>query len=103
SYHHAGCQLFGAAAFAIEQQPRDTVGISRQLEMAVGSAGLGLRPKLQHAVTENVHDPAVHESHNLDQHGAALPAADTFGGDAAFGAEPLHRIDQMQHDAIAAT
>ena len=41
-------------------------------------------------------------SHHLDQHRAALPAADAFGGDAAPGAEPLHRIDEMQHDAVAA-
>src|ERR1700688_2483003 len=40
--------------------------------------------------------------HRLDQHGAALPATDAFGGDAAFGAEPLHRVDEMQHDAVAA-
>src|SRR6266436_5374136 len=40
--------------------------------------------------------------YRLDQHGAALPAADAFGGDAAFGAQPLHRVDEMQHDAVAA-
>src|SRR5581483_11743060 len=41
-------------------------------------------------------------SNRFDQHGAALAAADAFGGDAAPLAEPLHGIDQMQHDAIAA-
>src|SRR6202050_3296804 len=41
-------------------------------------------------------------SHRFDQHGAALAAADAFGGDAALIAEPFHGIDQMQHDAIAA-
>src|SRR5580700_1337911 len=41
-------------------------------------------------------------SHRFDQHGAALAAADAFGGDAALVAEPLHGIDQMQHDAVAA-
>src|SRR5580704_12645696 len=41
-------------------------------------------------------------SHRFDQHGAALAAADAFGGDAALIAEPLHGIDQMQDDAIAA-
>src|ERR1700724_463810 len=41
-------------------------------------------------------------SHRLDQHGAALAAADAFGGDAALLAEPLHGIDEMQHDAVAA-
>ena len=41
-------------------------------------------------------------SHRLDQHRAALPAADTFGGDAAFGAQSLHRVDQVQHNTIAA-
>ena len=30
------------------------------------------------------------------------PPPCAFGGDAALIAEPLHRIDQMQHDAIAA-
>src|SRR5580700_5517168 len=41
-------------------------------------------------------------SHRFDQHGAALAAADAFGGDAALVAEPLHGVDQMQHDAVAA-
>src|SRR3984957_14077923 len=41
-------------------------------------------------------------SHRLDQHGAALPAADAFGGDAALQAEPLHGVNEMQHDAVAA-
>ena len=40
--------------------------------------------------------------HRLDQHGAALAAADAFGGDAALEAEPLHGVDEMQHDAVAA-
>src|SRR5580693_8019615 len=40
--------------------------------------------------------------HHLDQHGAALPAADAFGGDPAFHAEPLHRVDQMKDDPVAA-
>src|SRR6202035_2190451 len=39
-------------------------------------------------------------SHRFDQHGAALAAADAFGGDAALIAEPVHSVDQMQHDAI---
>ena len=41
-------------------------------------------------------------SHRLEQHGAALPAADAFGGDALADAEPLHCVDEMQHDAVAA-
>jgi hypothetical protein len=41
-------------------------------------------------------------SNGFDQHGAALTAADAFGGDASPMAEPLHGIDQMQHDAVAA-
>ena len=41
-------------------------------------------------------------SHRLDQHRAALPAADAFGGDAAFQAHPLHGVDEVQHDAVAA-
>src|SRR5580692_12853566 len=38
----------------------------------------------------------------FDQHRAALAATDTFGGDAALVAEPLHGVDEMQHDTIAA-
>src|SRR5207249_5358325 len=38
----------------------------------------------------------------LEQHGAALAAADAFGGDALAHAEAFHRVDQMQHDAVAA-
>ena len=55
-------------------------------------------------VGENVEDMTFHDAHlyRFNQHGTALPAADTFGGDAALGAEPLHRVDEMQHDAIAA-
>ena len=41
-------------------------------------------------------------SHRLEQHGAAEPAADALGGDAALLAEPLHGVDQMQRDAVAA-
>src|SRR5580700_8662326 len=41
-------------------------------------------------------------SPRFDQHGAALPTTDAFGGDAALLAKPLHGVDQMQHDAIAA-
>src|SRR5215471_7271538 len=40
--------------------------------------------------------------HGLDQHGAALAAADAFGGDALLDAEALHGVDEMQHDAVAA-
>src|SRR5262245_34040897 len=40
--------------------------------------------------------------HRLDQHGAALAAADAFGGDALLDAEPFHGVDEMQHDAVAA-
>src|SRR5580704_2489551 len=42
-------------------------------------------------------------SNRFDQHGAALAAADAFGGDAALFAEPLHGIDEMQHDPVAAS
>src|SRR5580704_1587158 len=41
-------------------------------------------------------------SNRFDEHGAALAAADAFGGDAALLAEPLHGIDEMQHDPVAA-
>src|SRR5215831_5729377 len=44
----------------------------------------------------------VRPSHRLDEHGAALAAADAFGGDALADAEPLHCVDEMQHDAVAA-
>src|SRR5262245_19206064 len=40
--------------------------------------------------------------HGLDQHGAALAAADAFGGDALLDAEAFHGVDEMQHDAVAA-
>src|SRR5712692_8237353 len=40
--------------------------------------------------------------HRLDQHGAALPATDAFGRYALLDAEPSHRVDQMQHNAVAA-
>src|SRR5215467_11860293 len=40
--------------------------------------------------------------HGLDQHGAALAAADAFGGDALLDAAALHGVDEMQHDAVAA-
>src|SRR5207247_11010493 len=61
------------------------------------------RAKLQVARLENVpsssHGPPLH---SLDQHGAALPAADAFGGNALLDSQPLHRIDEMQHDTVAA-
>src|SRR5499433_2115584 len=40
--------------------------------------------------------------YGLDQHGAALAAADAFGGDALLDAEAFHGVDEMQHDAVAA-
>src|SRR5262249_58594119 len=40
--------------------------------------------------------------HGLEQHGAALAAADAFGGDALAHAEPFHGVDEVQHDAVAA-
>src|SRR5262245_48482896 len=40
--------------------------------------------------------------HRLDQHGAALAAADAFGSDALLDAEPLHRVHEVEHDAVAA-
>src|SRR6185312_15226643 len=40
--------------------------------------------------------------HRLDQHRAALPAADAFGGDALLDAQPFHPIDQVQHDPVSA-
>src|SRR5262245_61056599 len=53
-------------------------------------------------VTEGLRGATYRPSHRLDEHGAALAAADAFGGDALADAEPLHCVDQMQHDAVAA-
>ena len=55
--HDIGRQRVGAGAFTIEQQPGDAVAIAGQLEMAIGAISVRLRPKLEHAVGENVHDP----------------------------------------------
>ena len=55
---HLGRQRIGAGAGAVEQQPGNAVGIARQLEIAIGPARVGLRPEFEHAVAENVHDPA---------------------------------------------
>ena len=66
------------------------------------------RTELEIARRQNVpdfaHKPSLNPPplHRLDQHGAALPAADAFGGDALLDAEPLHRVDEMQHDPVAA-
>ena len=57
---HVGRQRIGAGAGAIEQQPGDAVGIARQLEIAIGTALLGLRPEFEHAIVEDVHDPGIH-------------------------------------------
>src|SRR5262245_53384104 len=46
--------------------------------------------------------PITAPLHRLDQHRAALPAADALGGDALPDAEPFHRAHEMQHDAVAA-
>jgi len=54
---HVGRQRVGATAFAIEQQPGDAVFVPGQLEMAIGASLRRLRPKLEHAVAEHVHDP----------------------------------------------
>ncbi len=52
-----GGQRIGAGAGAVEQQPGNAVGIAGQLEIAIGTALLGLGPEFEHAVAENVHDP----------------------------------------------
>ena len=46
----------GAGALAVEQQPRDAVGIARQPEVLVQAISIGLRPEFEHAIAENVHD-----------------------------------------------
>jgi hypothetical protein len=33
--------------------------VSASAEIAIGSTCLGLRPEFEHAVAENVHDPAI--------------------------------------------
>src|SRR5712691_12874965 len=62
------------------------------------------RTELHIARLENVQglSHAPPSLHCLDQHGAALPAADALGGDALLDAEPPHRVDEVQHDAVAA-
>src|SRR6202011_5784408 len=40
--------------------------------------------------------------HCLDQHGAALSAANALGGDALLDAESTHCVDEVQHNAVAA-
>src|SRR5262245_58188935 len=55
-----------------------------------------------HSTRLRLGSPVVRSRHGLDQHGAALPAADAFGGDALLDAEAFHGVDQMQHDAVAA-
>src|SRR4051812_33421242 len=47
-------------------------------------------------------EPCSPWSHRLDQDRTAKTAADALGGDAAFLAEPLQRVDEMQRDAVAA-
>ena len=63
--------------------------------------GSGERTKLEVARRQDVQTFPI-ALHRLDQHGAALPAADAFGGDALLDAEPPHRVHQMEHDAVAA-
>src|SRR5579863_1977372 len=55
-----GRKRVGAGAFAVNQKPGDAIGVPRQLEMAIGTAGLRLGAELEHAVGEHVHDFAVH-------------------------------------------
>src|SRR5690606_41008385 len=38
----------------------------------------------------------------LQKHRAALSAADAFSGDSALEPKPVHGVDEMQHDAVAA-
>src|SRR6266550_2138651 len=56
-----GRQRIGAGVGAVEQQPGNAIAIARQLEIAIGSARIGLGPEFEHAVAENVHDLAVHD------------------------------------------
>src|SRR5688572_9460407 len=41
-------------------------------------------------------------STGFDQHRATLASTDTFGGDAAFGAEATQSVDEMEHNARSA-
>ena len=99
--------VLALAPCLVEHQPGDAVVVARELPVPprapVASPGDD-RAELEIARRENVPDlsHAPPSLHRLDQHGAALPAADAFGGDALLDAEPPHRVDEMQHDAVAA-
>src|SRR5580704_5897459 len=63
--------------------------------MANGPSSMSRLPRMA-SVGFGAGEVFMRASYHFDQHGAALAAADTFGGDAALVAEPLHGIDQMQ-------
>src|ERR1700722_7046697 len=78
-------QGLGSGSSPIANGPSSMSRLPRMASVGFGAGEVFMRP-----------------SYRFDQHGAALAAADAFGGDAAPIAEPLHGIDQMQHDAVAA-
>src|SRR5712664_5024175 len=60
-FDDVGRQRVGAGTGAVEQEPGDAFVIAGQLEIAKGGAGIGFWPEFEHAVAENVHDPAFHD------------------------------------------
>ncbi len=55
--HHVGGERVGAGVGTIEQQPGDTVGIARKLEVLIWAVSRRWGPELQHAVAKRGHDP----------------------------------------------
>src|SRR5262249_49519912 len=93
----------GARPRLVERKPGDGVLVAGEPPVPEGAARgrrPGKRAKLEIARRQD--GPGFSHLHRLDQHGAALPAANAFGGDALLDPEPLHRVDEMQHDAVAA-
>src|ERR1700722_2438864 len=78
-------QGLGSGSSPIANGPSSMSRLPRMASVGFGAGEVFMRP-----------------SYRFDQHGAALAAADAFGGDAAPIAEPFHGIDQMQHDTVAA-
>lgn len=98
--HHLGGQRVGACISAIEQEPGDAVGIARQLEVPVWTVRRGLGAELKDAVAKRGHDLGIH-GHTASismappspppMHSVAIPRR----------VLPLHRVNEMQHDAVA--
>ncbi len=59
-FQHIGRKRVSARAFAVEQQPRDAISITCQLEVLIRPC-CWCRPEFEHMILQNVHDPAVHD------------------------------------------